>query len=336
MGYRWTIERINYLNQNYILHPFFILNPYLFGLITYLITYDRKFEENCSFLDQITLFKLNLNYNENLRIIQLPNTQTFYELNLDFPVFMTIMNEMHMFNNLSSISEDHLKLFKEIPDFEAQKADVIKPIIDFREYKYKDFNFLNFIEKDNFEKFYQLLASMSELRINSVLVRVLNYLAQNGAVQGNLKKASKEIRDSSLEFLETCKFLINNDIIGFFPRISRIGCNNRFGILLNDHEGTNNNILEQIYLNFLELPVSVIFKGENVIFAYVAMPDEFTSFIKYLNGFHDKIEIKYNNFITLKSWGRYSLPLPEGTTVDEFGVNFPGTIIKKNKSETTS
>ena len=178
---------------------------------------------------------------------------------------------------------------------------------------------------------------MSELRRNSVLIRVLNYLAQNGAVQGNLKKASKEIRVSSLEFLETCKFLFNNDIIGFFPRISRIGCNNRFGILLFDSNGSNNHILEEIYLNFLELPVSVIFKGENEIFAYVAMPDEFTvSFIKYLNSFHDKIEVKYNNFVTLKSWGRFSIPLPEGTTVDEFGVNFPVKIIKKNKSETTS
>ena len=276
VGYRWTIQRINYLNNNFILHPLFILNPYLFGLVTYLITYDRKHEENTVFLDQITLFKLSLNFNQNLRIIQLPNTQSFYELNLEFPFSMTIMTEMHLFNNLSSLSDDPLKLYKDIPNFEAKKVDVIRPIIDFKEYNFKDINFLNFIETDNFEKHYPLLAKMSELRRNSVLIRVLNYLAQNGAVQGNLKKASKEIRVSSLEFLETCKFLFNNDIIGFFPRISRIGCNNRFGILLFDSNGSNNHILEEIYLNFLELPVSVIFKGENEIFAYVAMPDEFT------------------------------------------------------------
>jgi hypothetical protein len=40
-------------------------------------------------------------------------------------------------------------------------------------------------------------------------------------------------------------------------------------------------------------------------------------------------------FIALKSWGRFSLPLPEGTTVDEFGVNFPLNVLENLKSQTS-
>ncbi len=62
------------------------------------------------------------------------------------------------------------------------------------------------------------------------------------------------------------------------------------------------------------------------------MPDNYISaFIKYLNSLHSKFEVKYNSFITLKSWGRFSIPLPDGTTIDEYGVNFPSEIYEKFK-----
>ncbi len=329
LSYRWTIGRINYLVENNILLSHFILNPFLFGLKTYLLSYNPQFDEEISYLNSITLFKLNLSYKEAIRIIQLPNIQAPTDLNFLFDHELTKISEMNIFNNLSGLSEDPKKSFATIPNFDSTKVKISKPIIEFKE-SISSVQSIDFNDID--EAVYPLLNKMTNTRRISIIVRILDYLAKWRSIQGSLSKASKELRANPLEFLETCKFLFNNDIIGFFPRISRIGCNNRYGIVIKDYSGEQNAELMKIYYNFLELPISAVFIGENLIYAYVAMPDNYISaFIKYLNSLHSKFEVKYNSFITLKSWGRFSIPLPDGTTIDEYGVNFPSEIYEKFK-----
>lgn len=331
LSYRWTIGRINYLVENYILLSHFILNPFLFGLKTYLLSYDPQFDDEISYLNSITLFKLNLSYKEVIRIIQLPNIQAPTDLNFSFSYELTKISEMNIFNNLSGLSEDPKKSFTTIPNFDLTKVKLSKPIIEFKE-SISTVQSIDFNDID--EAVYPLLNKMTNTRRISIIVRILNYLAKWRSVQGSLSKASKELRINPLEFLETCKFLFNNDVIGFFPRISRIGCNNRYGIVIKDYSGEKSAELMNIYYNFLELPQSVVFIGENLLYAYVTMPDNYISaFIKYMSSLHSKFEVKYNSFITLKSWGRFNIPLPEGTTVDEYGVNFPAEIYDKFKAK---
>lgn len=328
-SYRWTISRINYLYDNYIVQPSFILNPFIFGLKTILVQYSSQFEDDFSYMNPITLFKLNMNINDVIRIIQLPNIQS--STDLSFPETTQIINlkEMHIFNNLSDLSEDSNQSFKVIPKFEIDKASLTRPIIEFKDsMTVKSSYVLN--EED--KEFYPLLTKMSSERRISMIVRILDYLARWRSVQGSLKEASKQLRATSAEFLETCKYLFNKDIIGYFPRISRVGCNNRYGILVKDKTGQESDGLLKIYNNLLELPHSVIFLGESILFGYVVLPDNYmSSFLRYLSSLHTKYEIKYNAFVALKSWGRFSIPLPEGTTVDEFGVNFPYDVMEKLK-----
>ena len=327
-SYRWTIARINYLINNYMLALSYILNPFLFGLKTYLINYESSYDDKIAFLNPITLFKLIVSYNEVLRVIQLPNIQSSTELQLEIPHTITNLSEMHIFNNLSDLSEDPKKSFVHVPKFENTTEIISKPIIEFKEQSISQAINLTAVN----EELYPLLNKMSNERRISIIVRVLNYLAKWGSIQGNLKKASKNLRVNALEFLETCKFLFNNDIIAFFPRLSRIGCDNRYGIIIKDELGNNSEDITKIYYNLLELPLSAIFLGENILFAYVAMPDSYLpSFLKYINSLSYKFNIKYSPFIALKSWGRFSIPLPEGTTVDEYGVNFPYNVIEKLK-----
>lgn len=330
-SYRWTIKRTNYLYDNYIVAHYFILNPFLFGLKTLLIQYDSQYENEFTYINPITLFRLNLDINEVIRIIQLPNVESSTDLSFPKLTKVTNLSEMHIFNNLSGLSEDQNESFSLVPKFELEKAPIARAIIEFKEsMTVKTSHILN--EED--AEIYPLLSKMTTERRISIIVRILDYLAKHKSVQGSLKKASKLLRTTPAEFLETCKFLFNKDIIGYFPRVSRIGCNNRYGILVRDQTGLESEGLRSIYNNLLELPHSIIFIGENILFGYVTLPDSYmSSFIRYLLSLNTKFEIKYNAFIALKSWGRFSIPLPEGTTVDEYGVNFPYDVMEKLKAK---
>lgn len=331
LSYRWTITRINYLIANYILNVRFILNPFVFGLKTYLIEYDSQYDEKITFINPITLFKLQMTHSETLRIIQLPNIHSSTDLDLGIPYTIKNLSEMHIFNNLSGLKENSKDSFSQIPDFNSTKEFISKSIINFKETSTKVHSF---DQNELDESTYPLMKKMTQERKISIIVRILDYLAKWGSVQGNLSKASKELRVNPLEFVETCKYLFNNDIIGFYPRISRIGCNNRYGLVLTDKTGEKGADLLKAYSNLLELPNSVIFIGENVLFAYVSMPDNYMpAFVKYMGILNDKFDVKYNSFITLKSWGRFSIPLPDGTTVDEYGVNFPYNVMESLKAD---
>ena len=303
MSYRWTVERINFLYNNYILVENYILNPFLFGLKTILIQYDSQHEEEMAYINPITLIKLNLSLDEVIRIIQLPNIQSTTDLSFPFPTKMYTFSEMHIFNNLSGLSEDKTKSFQKIPDFSTDKVSVTHPIIEFKD----TMTVKNSYQlSDDDKEYYSLLAKMTIERRTSVIVRILGYLAKWGSVQGNLKMASKQLRVNSNEFLETCKYLFNKDIIGYFPRITRIGCNNRYGILIKDKIGQGEKELLKIYYNLLELPHSVIYLAENILFGYVTLPDTYlTSFTKYLMSLHTKFEVKYNAFVAFRREDRH-------------------------------
>jgi DNA-binding Lrp family transcriptional regulator len=331
---KWASERINYLIKSYVLHFYFILNPFLFGLNTYLLLYERKYEHESSYLDQVTLFNLKLNYSEMIRIIQLPNIQASDDLEFNFPTKTKKISEMHLFNNLSGLTNDKSSSFKKIPNFEKVKSPIVKPTIDFKQNSTKWSNDLEFNDKE--ENFYPILKKLSYAKRISIILRILNYLAKWGMINGNLTKTAKELRMTPVELAETCRFIFDNDMLAFFPRISRIGTSNRYGIYIEDVEGRNGALLTNAYYNLLELPQSCVFLGNNFIFAYITMPDNFiTPFFRYITSLQEKLIVKYGMFIALKSWGRFSLPLPEGTTVDEFGVNFPLNVLENLKSQTS-
>ena len=66
----------------------------------------------------------------------------------------------------------------------------------------------------------------------------------------------------------------------------------------------------KIHYNLLKLPHSVIFLSENILFAYVSIPDNYLpAFLKYVNILVYKFSVKYSPFIAFKSWRRYSIPL---------------------------
>ena len=58
--------------------------------------------------------------------------------------------------------------------------------------------------------------------------------------------------------------MINNNIIGFFPRINRIGIGNRYGLFIT-LTGTNSTVMDLIYHNLLKIPFTVCFKGAKTI-----------------------------------------------------------------------
>ena len=327
---KWTSERINYMMKSYVLYIQFILNPFLFGLNTYFLLYDRKFENDSSYLDEITLFNLKLSYSEMIRVIQLPNVEASDDLEFSFPVKIKKISEMHLFTNLSSLSDDNSKSFEKIPNFDKIKTPIVKPAIEFKESSSKWKSNLEFDEEE--DDFYPILKKLGYTKRVSIMLRILNHLAKWGMISGNLTKTAKILRISPVELAETCRFLFNNDIIAFYPRINRIGSSNRYGIYIVDEDETNSEILTNAYYNLLELPQSCIFLGNNFIFAYITMPDNYiTPFFRYITSLEERLKVKYGMFISLKSWGRFSIPLPEGTTVDEFGVNFPVNMANKLK-----
>ena len=329
---KWVSERINYMMKSFILYFHFILNPFLFGLNSYLLIYDRKFEEESSYLDSISLFNLKLNYSEKIRVIQLPGIEASDDLEFRFPTKVKKIDEMHLFNNLSGLSDSDSKSFSEIPNFDKIKSPHTKPTVMFKKSSSNWKKNLEFGSDD--KTFYPILNKLSYTKRLSIMLRILNHLAKWGMISGNLTKTAKQLRISTVELAETTRFLFNNDMIAFYPRINRIGCGNRYGIFIFDETESNEELLENTYYNLLELPQSCIFLGNNFIFAYITMPDNYiTPFFRYITSLQDKLQIKYNMLIALKSWGRFSLPLPEGTTVDEFGVNFPHSVLDKLKAQ---
>jgi len=38
---------------------------------------------------------------------------------------------------------------------------------------------------------------------------------------------------------------------------------------------------------------------------------------------YEEVFLEYGRFISLKSWGRFNIQIPKGTTIDEYGINFP-------------
>lgn len=327
----WITERLMYLQNNYVLRQYYILNPFIFGLKTFVITYDKKFDDESTILDNISLFKLTLSFKEILRVIQLPSVQVIDDFKLSFPIEIKKTNDVFIYNNLAELHEDENKSFLKVPKFDSPSIGVSKAIVEFKESNNDYLKLYEVDDKD--ENLYPLMKKMSKARRNSILVRILNYLAKWGSMQENFKKASKELRMNSLEFLEATRFLFNNDVIAFFPRITRIGSNNRYGILIIDHTGKQSEKIKQLFYNILELPHSMTFIGDDFLFAYISIPDSYTSFFRYLNKLQDSLEVQYSLFVSLKSWGRFSIPLPEGTTVDEYGVHFPNSIFKEIKNE---
>lgn len=329
---KWVADRFHFMLKNYILYPAYILNPFIFGLNTYFLIYDKIYDSECSFLDNLTLFNIKIDFDNILRIFQLPNIESTDDLSFSFPYESKKIEEMHLSSNLSGLSPRLSDNFKKIPNFESIKSPITKATIEFKQNSYQWIKTLEFDEEEGQK--YPFLKKMTFTKRVSSTLRVLNYLARWGIIQGSFAKAAIELRISVVELMETCRFLLDNDMIAFFPRLGRIGAHNRYGLLIIDKDGFNNNAMQNLYNSLLELPLSVCFMGSGFIFAYINIPDTYiTPFFRYVTQIQELIEVKYSMFISLKSWGRFSIPLPEGTTVDEFGVNFPSNIFEKLKTK---
>ena len=129
---KWVAERFHYLLNNYILVPQYILNPFLFGLSTYLVIYEKSYDTKCLFLDPLTLFNLKIDFDNIVRIIQLPSIDSTEDLNFDFPIIVKKIDDMRIYMNLSGLSSKSNQNFNKLPNFVSINVPISKATINFK------------------------------------------------------------------------------------------------------------------------------------------------------------------------------------------------------------
>ena len=331
-SYKWTSERIAFLQNNYILKQFYIPNPYSMHLKTLLLIYKHKFDVVFNELNEITLIKLRLDFHKSMRIIQIPKNQILNRKLIPFPIEILPVNEIHIFNNLSDLHADERYSFQNIPSFNYENISINNPSIIFKD------NYLNmFGEQISIFNDYPSLNKMNFVKRNSTILKVLNYFSKWGAPLTSLREISRELQIHQKELVDICNFLFNNEILSFFPKFTRIGCVNRFAFLVFNKIKNQSDKMKLLYYNLLLIPHSYIFQGKNLLFAYLMLPDTYVPrFLSYISLMKDIFEIKFSSFNFLSNWLKYSIQLPERTTIDEFGIYFPFNVSDSIKNSFTT
>lgn len=327
---KWVQTRLEYLRKFQVIQSNFIINPFVFGLNTFVLKYSQEFDHLVKHLEQYTLLKLILsNQQDIVRVFQLPNVlaeDDLVKIN-PFPEYPIEISEINFFNNLSGLTHETETSFTKIPNFDSIKAPLKRPTIEFKKENHRDW--YDNVKSLNDSQYISLSRLKTESRLDSV-VKVLRYLAKEGIPHVNFKTSAEIAKIHANHFREAFRFLINHDIIGFFPRLLYIGCPIRYGMYVRCKQ---KELLNSIYLNILELPHSMLYRGENLLVAYVALPENWVSrFMRYITNLQmdPEVELVYGIIVAFKSWGRYSIPIPKGIEIDEFGVRYPFTEIVNN------
>ena len=320
LSVKWASSRLNFLIDNLILQPLYIINPFLFGLHVYLLKYENEFDigSQISELDKFTLSKFQIDFNHLIRIIQIPY-KSKEDIIFSFPVDIKTIDEMQLSINLADVSSKTIDNFKKFPNLDSNESHNIDDIIVF---KRKSMNWSKVLTFSDQSK-YSFLKSLNFIDRVSIILKVLEYLSNHNAIQQKLFiSMSNDIGISVTELMETIRFLIDYNMVAFFPKIERIGCNNKYSILITDH-GTNQDLMQKIHQNLLKLPLCISFFSKNSIFAYINIPDKFvTPFLKYIATLQDSIDISCSLLIPLKNWIRLSIPLPGIRVEEKGGVSF--------------
>ena len=288
------------------------------GLKTIILIYDKKYDSQLTYLDPFSLFYLKINFNEIVRVVQL-NAGLKDGLKFDFPVKITEINSIHFSLDISGLSPRLEDNFINVPNF--NEITDTRALIEFNDRPNDILKY--FLEKLDGDTNYPYLNKLSPERRKSSFFSIVNYLAKYGILQRDFANAAKELNLPTFELIDIFRFMIKNDILAFFPRITYVGIGNRYGLIITD-SGDNTSTMDLLYHNLLKIPLCVCFMGLKTIFAYITMPDNYINpFFRHIAITQDIIDIKYSPFVSLKSWGRFSIPFPEGSSIDEFGVKFP-------------